>query len=583
MSAGPRTVVDAVRRWAQVRPDAVAFRFLTEHGAEVKELSFGALDLEARRIGAELLDSARPGDRAAIVCTSEEAFVRAFFGSLYAGLIPVPALPPSPRRENGRLHALLADCHPSVVLTHARVGEVSRKRVASMGGFDDLRWMDVDDPGGAGPGAFCPPRIAGGGAALLQYTSGSTALPRGVAITHDNMVANCLALSAGFGFAVEDLAPLAWLPLFHDMGLLGHVVMPAYFGVASTLMPSHDFLQQPASWLAALSAYRATYSLSPNFAYDLCVERVSAEQKAGLDLGAWRWAGNGAEPVRLGTMERFAAAFAGCGFDIRQFFPCYGLAEATLFAAGGPEGSAPDVCRASRAALLDNRIIEVADGEPEPAVGLVSSGRVRADSASRIVDPVSGRSLGEMEVGEIWLSGPSVASGYWNRPDESREIFEATCGDGGRYLRTGDLGFTRGGALFVCGRSKDVVILDGSNHHAQDLEQSIEGCHPALRENGCAAFSVDADDREVLIAACEIRKSMLRGVDRAEVMGAIREALAGVHGVRLHNAVLLGPGRLPRTTSGKVMRRACRRMYLEGTLAAGGGERDERDGSEDRG
>ena len=568
------TLTDAVRHWARHEPEAIAFRFLTEFGARVEELSFAALDFEARRIAARLLEVARPTDRAVLVFGSESMFVRAFFGSLFAGIIPVPAAPPPPHGKGGRLAALIADCRPSVAMAETKNLEIVRRRLGADGiGIDPPQWIGVSPSEGTGPAVtdiFAP---RGTDPALLQYTSGSTALPRGAVITHDNLIANCRAIQQGVALESRSLRPLSWLPLFHDMGLIGHVVMPAYFGVAATLMPTYDFLQQPASWLRAISDHGATFSIAPNFAYDLCVKRVSEERMAGIDLSRWVWAGNGSETVRCATMERFSAKFAGCGFAMSSFFPVYGLAEATLFVSGGPKEAPLTMCRASRKALAENRVVEVEDSSGEPAIDLVSSGFARSDSVARIVDPDSREALPEMTVGEIWVRGPSVAAGYWGRPDETRETFEAVCADGtGPFLRTGDFGFFRGGRLFVCGRLKDVVIVGGKNHHAEEIEQSIEGCHPSLVERGTAVFSVDADDREVLIAVCEIRRTAMRDLDCGSVIAAVRGAIAEGHGLGLHDAVLVPQGGVPRTTSGKMMRRACRRLYLEGSLAklAGG-------------
>jgi acyl-CoA synthetase (AMP-forming)/AMP-acid ligase II len=548
MSVVPHaTLVDAIRHWAIETPNAIAFRFLTDLGARVDELSFAALDLEARDLAARILDIAKPKDRAVLVFTSESAFVRAFFGCLYAGILPVPASPPPPHRDGGRLAAVVEDCLPSIALTQSSLIEIVRRRIEGKPGAGGLAWLDADHAFGTAPNELTLASPGGGDAALLQYTSGATASPRGVIVTHDNLVANCTAMLVACGIPQRQLHALAWLPLFHDMGLMGHVVLPAYFGATATLLPVYDFLQKPASWLRALSDYRATFSLAPDFAYGLCVDRVSEEQLEGLDLSAWRCAGNGSEPIRCNTMRRFAAKFSRCGFSASSFFPSYGLAESTLLVSAGP---------------VDDPLAEIA-----------SSGVVRSDTVVRIVDPETRAALADSAVGEIWVRGPSVASGYWNRPEESLATFDAVCtSDGGRYLRTGDLGFLQNDRLFVCGRLKDVVIIDGKNHHAADLELSVDGCHTALARNGAAIFSVDVGDREVLICACEVRRAAIPALDAASVAASIRGALSEGHGVRLHEAVLLPQGGLPRTTSGKVMRGACRELYLKDLFMRIGGK-----------
>jgi acyl-CoA synthetase (AMP-forming)/AMP-acid ligase II len=570
----PKTLVDAIRRWARERPAATAFRFLTQFGERVEELTFEQLDREAASVAARILEVAKPGDTASLIFTSEAAFIRAFFGSLYAGVLAVPAPPPSLHRGGGRLGSLVADCRPAIILTHTEIVDVLRRRFETEGGSASLAWLAVDTATGETATAReLPPPPEGGDAALIQYTSGSTATPRGVVVTHGNLVANCLATQAN-GVEMPSLRSLSWLPLFHDMGLVGQVVVPAYFGATATLMPAYDFLQKPVSWLRAMSDYRATYSLAPNFAYDLCVDRAPEGCEAEIDLSRWFYAGNGSEPARHATMKRFAARFGACGFDVAHFFPLYGLAEATLFVSGGPREIPYGVCRANREALFANRVEEVEDGAGTPSIEVVGNGFVRPDTTLKIVDPDSREELPPAKVGEIWLRGPSVAKGYWERPDESRETFEAICAsDGERYLRTGDLGFFRERQLFICGRIKDLVIVNGRNHHAADLELAVEGCHPALAKGGAVVFSVDEGVRERPIAVCEVRRSAPKDPDVKEMAAAVRAALAERHGLALDDVAIVRHGSLPKTTSGKMMRSACRMMYLQGRLERIGGEK----------
>ncbi len=416
--------------------------------------------------------------------------------------------------------------------------------------------------------------------AFLQYTSGSTALPKGVIVTHGNILHNEAMIRAAFGQSEESVI-VGWLPLYHDMGLIGNVLQPLAAGATCVLMPPLAFLQRPVRWLQAIHRYRATTSGGPDFAYDLCVRKVGPEQRAGLDLSSWKVAFNGAEPVRAETLDRFAEAFAPCGFRREAFYPCYGLAEATLFVAGGRLGEPPVVGRFAAAGL------ERGEAIPSPAsrakAGCWSAAaRPGAGSGSLVADPGTGEPLAPGQVGEIWVAGPSVAAGYWSRPEETARTFRARlAGDSGQgdgpFLRTGDLGFVRGGELFVTGRLKDLIILRGRNHYPQDIERTAEQAHPELEPGGAAAFSVDVAGEERLVIAHEVGRRFARsGVPVAQVAAALRLAVAEEHEVQVHEVVLLRTGTLPRTSSGKVQRHACRAAWLAG--GAGLGDRGPRRG-----
>jgi len=389
-----------------------------------------------------------------------------------------------------------------------------------------------------------------------------------VMVTHHNLAHNCRLMSVGFGFNREILNPFSWLPLYHDMGLIGHLLMPLYFGVTANLMSSLDFLQQPFLWLKLISELKATFSTVPNFAYDLCVDRVSEEQKASLDLSSWLFAGNGSEPLRYQTIARFQDAFSSCGFSPRRVFPCFGLAEGTLYVTGGPRRSPPVTLRVSTEALEQHNVVMQANDEKGGRI-LVSSGRSRLDNRAIIVDPQTATALGPQKIGEVWVYGPSVARGYWNRPEQSRETFQAKITNSDTpHLRTGDLGFMYDGNLFVTGRIKDMIIIQGRNHYPQDIELTVCQSHSALRPDAAAAFSVDIDNKECLVVACEVIRSALKNLDHRDIVGSMRQAIAEGHDVRLHTAVLLKPGTLPKTSSGKVMRTAARMDFQNGRLSA---------------
>jgi len=449
-----------------------------------------------------------------------------------------------------------------------------------------IRWLATDGVASGAELEWKAPAATGASIALLQYTSGSTSMPRGVMVSHANLIHNSAHIIPAFALTMESVSVM-WLPLFHDMGLTNGVIQPLLMGRECFLMAPQAFLQRPLRWLQAISRYRATISGGPNFAYDLCTRRITPEQRENLDLSGWHAAYNGAEPVRADTMKRFAAAFAGCGFQPRFFYPCYGLAEATLLVAGGRPQDAPVLCTAEVSALERSRVIESRVAEscdpPRKMRTLVGSGQAIPGTRIVIVDPQSLTPCAPDAVGEIWVSSPSVARGYWNRPEETAQTFHAYMADtgAGPFLRTGDLGFLRDGELFVTGRLKDLIIIDGRNVYPQDIELTVEQSHPAMRPGCCAAFSVEIDDEERLVVAVEVDRHYRAGVpqtaplthsgerpllDADAMTRAIRRVVAEDHDVRVHAVVLLKAGSIPRTPSGKVQRRQCQTSFINGTM-----------------
>ncbi|MFL6194096.1 MAG: non-ribosomal peptide synthase/polyketide synthase [Thermoanaerobaculia bacterium] len=536
------TLVHLLRGRAGERPEHVLYTFLAEGEAEAGALTLGELDLRARALGALLAGAGLRGERAVLLFPPGLDFIVGFFGCLYGGVVAVPAYPPRTRRDDPRLAEIVRDCRPRAVLTTAAVrARLTGREEAA--GLADARWIAADEvPPGLADG-WRDPGLDAGSLAFLQYTSGSTSSPKGVMVTQGNLLHNERMIQRVFRQGPESVV-VSWLPLYHDMGLIGGVLQPLYTGARCVLMSPAAFLQSPARWLRAISRYRATTSGGPDFAYELCVRKVRPEQREGLDLSSWAVAFNGAEPVRAATLDRFAAAFTPHGFRRAAFVPCYGLAESTLLVTGGRPGAEPT-------------LLEVDGGRP-----LVGCGAPPLDVEVTIADLETGALCPPGREGEIRVAGPSVAAGYWERPEETAEVF------GGASLRTGDLGFLHGGELFVTGRIKDLVILRGRNHYPQDLELTAERAHPALRPGGGAAFAVDAGDEERLVIVHELERRAAADptVDPAMVAMAVRRALAEEHEVRVHEVALIAAGALPRTSSGKVRRRATRDAWRAGTL-----------------
>ena len=540
---------------------SLAYTFLLDGDEAAEQLTWVDLHRRAGGIAAVLGQQMKPGERALLLFPPGLDFIAAFFGCLYAGVVAVPAYPPRPRKDD-RLEALATDSKPKLVLTtSALAGRVSKAaaRVVALSGVpllavDTLPLSDA---------SVRPVKAVPGDTAFLQYTSGSTSTPKGVMVSHGNLVHNEAMIQQAFGQDEESVV-VGWLPLYHDMGLIGNVLQPLFVGGSCVLMSPVAFLQRPLRWLRAISRFRATTSGGPNFAYDLCVRRISEADRRELDLSSWRLAYNGAEPVRADTLRRFAEAFGPSGFDARSFFPCYGLAEGTLFAAGPRRGEETTVAWFDEAALAEHRAVPVTE-----EVGgrcLVSCGGAWMGQRLILVDPETGREVPPGMVGEIWLSGESIAAGYWQRPEVNAETFGALLANGsGPFLRTGDLGFLdpTGSELFVTGRLKDLIILRGRNHYPQDLELTASRSHPDLLPDGGAAFAVVVEGEERLVVVHEVER---RAEDHGAIFEAVRRCIAEEHEARVHEVVLIRRSTLLKTSSGKVRRRACRAAYLEGGL-----------------
>jgi len=562
-SSAVGTLVEILRDRSARQGGECVYTFL--HGEEQQSLTYEQLDGLARSTAACLLQRCAPGDRALLIYPPGLDYVVALFACMYAGVIAVPSYAPRPNRPLSRLEAIVANSEPALVLTTRGLLD-SPKSIfrQQQGPLANLPRLATDDLEADASVAWFMPAITVDTPVILQYTSGSTAFPKGVTLTHGNLVHNTAAIQRNFPLDSSS-STVFWLPPYHDMGLIGGILQPLCTGFPVTLLSPVAFLQRPARWLQAISEFRATCSGGPNFAYDLCVRRVSEQEVDELDLSCWKVAFNGAEPIRQQTLDDFCDKFARCGFQRSTFHPCYGLAESTLMATGmDREGTGLLFQTVSRTALERNQI--------EPALAaadeclLVSSGHVAGNQDVRVVDPVSTEPLPANRVGEVWISGPSVAAGYWGRPKETEETFRAMLANGeGPFLRTGDLGFLRDGQLYITGRIKDLIIIRGENHYPHDLEFTAQRCHPALQPASGAAFSVDRDGAERLIVAQEV-DARLDPPAREEITRRISSSIAESHELHVDEIILVKPFTLPRTTSGKMQRYLCRTAYLTGTL-----------------
>jgi acyl-CoA synthetase (AMP-forming)/AMP-acid ligase II len=541
------TFPERLRELAQSLPNAIAITWLRDGEADAVDISFDELDRRASRIAGELRGRMAVGERVLIMGDAEPLFIAGFLGCLYAGMIAIPAATPRGNQSLGTLGSIVADCRPAAILV-AGLSPRTRGRLQSSEAMSSVIWIDIDHLSGAVPEEHFPPPDPQA-VAYLQYTSGSTGLPRGVVVTHENLIRNQQMMAEVAGHD-SSTCYVSWLPLFHDMGLAGIVLQSLYAGGRSVLIPPRFFVQKPMRWLSAISAYGATTGGAPDFAYRLCARTLDPSSLASLDLRKWRVAISAGEPVRAETLEWFVEKFGPYGFRPEAWLPCYGLAEATCLVTGPTHGRMP-------------RIVE-----KEPGGRLVSCGFPRQGQRVAIVDPDSCLPRPDGEIGEVWVHGPSVGRGYWGHTEETAESFGARMADDSpAWLRTGDLGFVSAGDLFITGRLKDLIIIRGSNHHPHAIERTVQQCNPAFTEARGAAFPIENDSTERLVIVQEIPRAARHHLDTASAIADIREAVSAEHGVQPQAIYLVRPACIPVTSSGKIQRRECRRRLEEGELA----------------
>ena len=563
---GPSNLVDLLQHRAAHQGQDWAFSYLVDGEIEEIHWTYEELDRRARAIGAWLQMQGLVGERALLLYPAGLDFIAAFFGCLYAGVVAVPAYPPRRNRSLSRVQVIADDAEAKVALTTQDVLERVQPLLDQSPNLKALRWKATDVMEKGVERDWQHPDVYGDTLAFLQYTSGSTGTPKGVVLNHANLMHNSALIAYAFEHTRSDRG-MFWLPSYHDMGLIGGILQPLYIGQCDVIMSPVAFLQKPYRWLQAISRHKATISGGPNFAFDLCVRKITPEQKETLDLTSWNLAFNGAEPVREDTIDRFVEAFAPCGFRREAFYPCYGMAEATLIVSGGFKSAPPVIRTFDAQALEKNQVVDALPDE-EGARALVGCGGTLLDQEILIVNPNTMTRSAPDEIGEVWVAGPSVAQGYWKQPEETAHTFRAHLSDGnGPYLRTGDLGFMQDGELFITGRLKDLIIIRGVNHYPQDIEATVEGSHKSLRPGAGAAVAVEIGGRERLVIVHELERGRQRDLDALdEVYDSIRREVSAEHELPVEGIALVKAGSIPKTSSGKIQRHACRREFLDGSL-----------------
>ena len=575
------TLVDILQIRAQSQPHQTIYKFLVDGETEEISLTYGELEQKAKAIAAYLQTLCSPQDRVLLLFPAGLDYITAFFGCLYAGVIAIPAYPPRPNRSLNRLQNILENAQTNLTLTNSETLSGLERQLERTPELKSLKWIATDTLNPNFGHNWHQPQISADDIAFLQYTSGSTAQPKGVKIAYKNLLHNLEAIHRCFGHS-QSSRGVIWLPPYHDMGLIGGVLQPLYGDFSVTLMSPLMFLQNPLRWLRAIARYQATTSGGPNFAYDLCLRKSKPEQLRGLDLSSWQVAFNGAEPINHETLSKFAETFAPYGFDYSAFYPCYGMAEATLIVSGGLKNTTVVKKQVQSKALEQNKIV-AANPHDFYARTLVGCGQSLIDQKIAIANPETLVSCKPGEVGEIWVSGSSIAQGYWRQPEITKATFEAYLKDTkeGPFLRTGDLGFLDRGELFFTGRLKDMIIIKGRNHYPQDIEKTVEEINPLIRPSCVASFSIDIAGEEKLVVLAEVErrywsnnrsgaksneKSTTKMIEVKELSQLIKREISKNHDLQVHTTLLLKPGTLPKTSSGKIQRHACRTEFLANTL-----------------
>ena len=571
MTLQANSIAEILQQRAITTPQSLAYIFLADGENKEQKLTYQELDQQAKAIATQLQNLVKPGDRALLIYPYAAVldFICAFMGCLYAGVVAVPCHPPMNSLTSEEISTRLVNSEAAIILSNTKLLGKLKTQLGNLPNFDQLNphWLDTSKVDIHSQQAYQPTNFKLTELAFLQYTSGSTGEPKGVMISNACLLQNQEMLRLAFGHDQNSVG-VGWLPIFHDMGLIGNVIQPIYLGITCVLMSPISFVQKPLRWLQAISKYQATTSGAPNFAYELLCDRIKDDQLKQLDLSSWQVAFCGAEPVQKSTLERFTQKFAVCGFQPTAFYPCYGMAEATLMITGGNYQQAPLIKYVDKAALEKNEVV-FSDRNSAQNKALISAGHTWLDGKLAIINPVTNQECQANQVGEIWFSSPSVGLGYWQKPKLTTATFQAKFkqqSNKEHFLRTGDLGFIADQELFITGRLNDVLVLWGLNYYPQQIEQTVANSHPALKANHGTAFTIKVHNQNRLVIVQEIERTHRKSFVLEDVVEAIRWAIFQQQFLDVYAIMLLKPGSLPKTSSGKVQRSNCKAKYLKQDL-----------------
>ena len=565
----PTTLIELLQLRAQQTPNGHAYTFLIDGKKETPPLTYAELDRQAKAIATLLQKYQGRGERALLLYPQGLEVMAAFCGCLYAGVIAIPVPPPESgrlKRTLPRLRAIVQDANASFALTTEAILSLVEDVKEEFPEFDQMKWIDTATVDLSLAEGWQDPQVDKDELAYLQYTSGSTSTPKGVMLSHFNLMHHARYLQRACGYD-ENSITHTWMPYFHDYGLVEGMTVPLYNGTPCYLMSPFSFIKRPIQWLKNITKYKVTHSQAPNFAYDLCLRRLKSKDMAQLDLSSWQAAGNAAEPINPRVMTKFVETFSPCGFRWETFAPAYGLAEYTLLVSTKPKGTRPVFAYLDASALEQDKIVE-ADPQQEKGTRVMAScGGLVCETKLAVVNPDTLTRCAEDEVGEIWVRDPSMAQGYWQRKEATEETFQAYIKDTqeGPFLRTGDLGFLKDGEVYITGRMKDLIIIRGTNHYPQDIEWTVQHLNPVFRSDYGAAFSVEVDGEEQLVMVQELERRS-GDLDFEQLLGDIRQEIAEEHEIQTYAIVLARSGTVLKTASGKIQRRACRQNFLNGTI-----------------